>query len=1092
MSASLIIPENINDLSSIEQVLLFHDAGAVVFAIDPPGKRKSNGKTLNKPPGKKRPSQPERDEVYHQFGNGNDFNAGVYPPVGYLIVNLDAVDKDRGSVDRFLERNPTLADVPHVQTARGYHLYFRADAPPRTLLKPSIVPNVNFHVITSEKYVIVPPSRHADGLKYIWRKTGEPPLWTQEIAAAFNLPEEQPEPQDDAQEQQAGNGARVGYEGRPDHVLGLPIPGLIVPGNDREHLDFMDGIEIHLLANQIFKRLAETNEYFVQSQSRKLVRYDRTARLAEVSADQLRIRLGKLYRVRRTKGLGQVQLHPATASKEDALLLLASGDEMRKHLDEVERVVKHPLLVSEENGEPKIIASREVHNGVFVDSSDVIPVVSLSEAVPAILGLFCDFKFTTPSDLSRAVGHLLSPALVFGGLVPGRVPFHIVEADYPGSGKGFLQDLVLAIYNEEAGIITEINKGVGGIEETLSRRLMDGFAFVQFDNWRLRLFCQMLESALTQKCAAARALHADAMVSTEHAFFMLTSNGAEFSPDLSDRSVFVRIQKQADGYRWHKFEDGKKAMQHVQSQRTFYLGCVYSILSEWVRQGKPQIDGSPHRFEDWAGSMDWIVQHLFSLPPLLDGHREVQKQVASPILVFLRQAAIQVEKEGLLADPLKASALVELAQRHNLTFPGLKDYDDQAAKTLGIRLGQVFKQSDTLNLDSYQIVRVASTVKRDDNKGYNPAPAYVFFRTPGSPDLQKGPSDRGNPESNGPSDRGNPELSPNTPSGGEKDPVSPDSLQLPCNSPASQKVATSRGTQPPQHQVDTSQKPAFPLPPLEVSSIFSQDLSPVVNEIDEGVVEKKIGGVAGVAGDFTDLTEKLSPVASPSCADMSFYLMSKKSELAAVADTLAGIQEPLAIELKTYDRSSPGPQHISYDNEVRLLSIKAPGLPPWLLDLKEAGYDLGELKNVLQSHELIMDDAKSTVRLLWTSLQIELKQGAWCKDIAIDLLNYAKETTGYRIPFELARFLADEPRDPGTCTDKQGYEYHKTDWQKPLTDTHYGYAAATVEYLIPLKTLLEQALVESQMLTTFRYENSKAANRPAVTSFMRGLHSATV
>ena len=105
-------------------------------------------------------------------------------------------------------------------------------------------------------------------------------MWTPEIAAAFNLPEEQPEPQAE------GNGARVVDDERPDHALGLPIPGggwrsvtipgLTIPGGDREHLDFIDGIEIHLLANKVFKDLAETNEYFVQSQSRKLVRYDRT------------------------------------------------------------------------------------------------------------------------------------------------------------------------------------------------------------------------------------------------------------------------------------------------------------------------------------------------------------------------------------------------------------------------------------------------------------------------------------------------------------------------------------------------------------------------------------------------------------------------------------------------------------------------------------------------------------------------------------------------------------------------------------------------------------------------------------------------
>ena len=133
MNTSLIIPENVEELSPIEQVLLFHDAGASVFPIDPPAGKRSNGKTL-KNPGKKRPALPERDDIYHQFGNGNNFNIGVYPPVGYIIVNLDAVDKDRGRVDRFLDSSPLLADVPRVQTARGYHFYFRADALPRTFL----------------------------------------------------------------------------------------------------------------------------------------------------------------------------------------------------------------------------------------------------------------------------------------------------------------------------------------------------------------------------------------------------------------------------------------------------------------------------------------------------------------------------------------------------------------------------------------------------------------------------------------------------------------------------------------------------------------------------------------------------------------------------------------------------------------------------------------------------------------------------------------------------------------------------------------------------------------------------------------------
>jgi len=257
----------------------------------------------------------------------------------------------------------------------------------------------------------------------------------------------------------------------------------------------------------------------------------------------------------------------------------------------------------------------------------------------------------------------------------------------------------------------------------------------------------------------------------------------------------------------------------------------------------------------------------------------------------------------------------------------------------------------------------------------------------------------------------------------------------------------------------------------------------VVNEINEGVVVKKVGGVPGVAGDFTDLTEKLSPVVSPSGGDMSFSLIRKKSELVAVAETLAGLPEPLAIDLKTYDKHNSGPQHIRSDDEIRLFSIKAPNLPPWVLDLNVTRPDLGELKNVLENHELIMDDAKSTVRLLQLHYQLQIKR-VWCTNTARDILDYAKETEGFHIPFELARFLADEPKDPGTCADKFDRKHCQTDWRKPLADTHYGYAAATVEYLVPLKTLLEQALVESQMLPAFQYENSKAASRPAITSFV--------
>lgn len=1079
MSTSLVIPENINDLSPIEQVLLFHDAGASVFAIDPPGTRKSNGKTLNKPPGKKRPSLPERDEVYHQFGNGNDFNAGVYPPEGYMVVNLDAADKDRGRVDRFLDSTPSLADVPRVQTARGYHLYFRSDVPPSTIIKPSIVPQVNFHVITSEKYVVVPPSRHAEGLRYIWKRTGEPPVWTPEIATAFNLPpEEQPEPP--TQEPQTAEN-RAEFNG----TFGARALSLPLPGADREELVLSWMGSSHHIARKVFRKLAKTNRYFIREGN--LVCYDPTStsgRLVEISADELRSRLDKHFQVRRPIRKDQPQrLIPDTATADEARLLLGS-QEMREELKEVGRVMRHPVLVSE-NGEPKILITG-AHEGLFIDSNDVIPDIPISEAVTSILGLLEDFKFRTESDKSRAVSHFLSPALVFGSLLSGRVPFHVVEADKPGSGKGFLQKLITTIYNEAPGVIINIKKGIGSTDGTLSRRLLDGCAFIQYDNYRGRLDSEMQESALTEDKAPCRALHTEGEVSTKGAFFMMTSNGAELTEDLSDRSCFVRIIKQDEDYKW--VWEGDELLVHVKDKWSYYLGCIYSVLSEWIRRGKPSTTAvNLHRFRSWAGSMDWIVRNLFGLKPLLDGHKEVQKTVASPILVFLRQAAIHLKKEGRIGEELKALDLIQLAQNHDLSIQGIKDLSDERAhQVLGSKLFPLFKASNTLKLDeSFMVIRKEENVKRDSGGAYE-RKHYVFFEITPPPQYPSAP----------------PTAPPTAPGSG--DPKSGPGESLP--SPTTQELAkndhiTSGFTPDPQY----SAPPPHHLPnqgycggldPQHQGLAEHHRSTAVHNTVlvqyntSGGENEKScVGGgnsrdpYCGTA-ETDDMPSLVIPVASPSGGDMSFSLKRKKSELDAVAETLDAISEPLAIDLKTYDRHNRGPQHLTYDNEIRLLSIKAPGLPPWVIDLKETGYDLGELKNVLQNHELIMDDAKSTVRLLWTNLQIELKQ-AWCISTARHILNYATETAGFRIPFALARFLADEPRDPGTCTDKFGHEHNKTNWREPLTESHYQFAAASVECLVPLKTLLEQALVESQMLPTFQYENFNSAIRPSPTSFVQ-------
>jgi hypothetical protein len=89
-------------------------------------------------------------------------------------------------------------------------------------------------------------------------------------------------------------------------------------------------------------------------------------------------------------------------------------------------------------------------------------------------------------DRSRAIASFITPALKTGGLIQGKVPADVAEADQSQSGKTYRQKLVAAVYNESVSIVSQKIGGVGSVDESLSARLVEGRPFIQFDNFRGR------------------------------------------------------------------------------------------------------------------------------------------------------------------------------------------------------------------------------------------------------------------------------------------------------------------------------------------------------------------------------------------------------------------------------------------------------------------------------------------------------------------------------------------------------------------------------------------------------------------------------
>jgi len=298
---------------------------------------------------------------------------------------------------------------------------------------------------------------------------------------------------------------------------------------------------------------------------------------------------------------------------------------------------------------------------VLVLPGPALQAVPLTEAVPALLEILGDWRFTDPSDRSRALAGFIGPAPRAGKLVPGHALINCVEADQPQTGKGYLQICQQAVYAEVPVCISQTSGGVGSFDEKIAGALIGGRTFVALDNVRGTLNSPYLESVITSPDSApARVPYkGTVMVDVQRMSFQLASNGIAATADLSERMLITRLLHQPPGYRWRQYPEGG-LRQHLVARQPYYLGCVHAVIKEWHRQGKPRLPAD-HSFHEWVGTLDWIVQRVMGLPPLMAGHEAAVERVANPALTWLRAVALAAVEHGRERHGLSATALITLA-----------------------------------------------------------------------------------------------------------------------------------------------------------------------------------------------------------------------------------------------------------------------------------------------------------------------------------------------------------------------------------------------------------------------------------------------
>ena len=190
-----------------------------------------------------------------------------------------------------------------------------------------------------------------------------------------------------------------------------------------------------------------------------------------------------------------------------------------------------------------------------------------------------------------------------------------------------------------------------------------------------------------------------------------TSNKAELTTDLSNRSSCVRILKHPDNYRFRSYAAGD-LLQHVEANQPRYLGAVFAVIREWHRCGKPLLDHADHDFRQWARTLGYIVKEILQAGDLMAGHRAAQERMASPALNWLRDVVLAVDRSELAGLWLRPSKILQILVDAGIKTPGIEDAVDgegseaweNANRTLGRKLASVLR-NDKFAGENFTVVR---------------------------------------------------------------------------------------------------------------------------------------------------------------------------------------------------------------------------------------------------------------------------------------------------------------------------------------------------------------------------------------------------
>lgn len=349
------------------------------------------------------------------------------------------------------------------------------------------------------------------------------------------------------------------------------------------------------------------------------------------------------------------------------------------------------------------IVSKGCHNGTLVSPhAKSVKITTPKRASEIIRGLWTDYNFLSRADESKMIAMIFSLAMKNGGLLKNiKCPIFNLFCNESHGGKGLATYMLSNIYNADMKSISQDEKfgGIGSMKEKIDSAVISGVPLIRLDNLTNDFRSPHLEMLLTEMGTYdARTSYSKNIPCTPASrTFLITANiGVTFSEDLMNRSYNIRFDKQPENYKYKVFEGGLGVLDYIIQNRAEVLGAIYTILQDWIANGKQRKSGPFHDFRDFTEMMNYIVDYYFQLPSPAEGHQASKAIRSNATAAWLYAIGQCLISHGKSNESFNTSQLIDTSVNVYKVY----SMPTQDSGALGKSLAPLFPKPDNATEDS--------------------------------------------------------------------------------------------------------------------------------------------------------------------------------------------------------------------------------------------------------------------------------------------------------------------------------------------------------------------------------------------------------